>query len=75
MRGRLLITLALDERTIDMMLDDELGHNFHDVGRHWHGFHMVGPCIGEPFSLGWIGRYGEDLMRPSLRCNWTQGCP
>lgn len=58
-----------------MMLGDELGDNFHDVGRHWYGFHMVGIRVGEPFSLGWIGRYGEDFIRPSPRRNWTQGCP
>jgi hypothetical protein len=75
MRGRLLVTLALDERPIDMMLGDELSDNFHDFGRHWQGFDKVGTGIGERFSLSWIGRYGEDFMRPSLRGNWTQGRP
>jgi hypothetical protein len=37
-RGRFLITLTLDEGTLDMMLGDEHSEDFYDVSRHRHGF-------------------------------------
>src|SRR5258705_6929598 len=33
-QGRLLVTLTLDEETLDMMSGDELNDDFYDVRRH-----------------------------------------
>ena len=39
-----MITLTLDEGTLDMMLDDELTDDFYDVRWHRHGFDKVAPA-------------------------------
>ena len=42
---RLLITLTLDEGTLDMMLGDELYDGVYDLRRHWHGFDKIAAGI------------------------------
>jgi hypothetical protein len=71
---RLLITLTLDEGTLDMMLGDELHDGVYDLRRHWHCFDKIAAGIGESLSLGRISRYGKNLIWP-LPGNRTQGNP
>ena len=68
-----MITLTLDEGTLDMMFGgDELTDDFYDVRWHRHGFDKVATGIGECLSFGRISRYGKNLIWP-LRRSWTQG--
>src|SRR5437879_4333461 len=53
-RGRLPITLTLDEGTLNMMLGDEFTDDFYDVRWHRHGFDKVATGIGECLSFGRI---------------------
>ena len=71
---RLLIALAFDEGTVDMMFGDKLPDDLGEFGRHGHLIDQIVAGVGEPFAFRWISGDTQQFVRRPRSCR-TQNDP
>ena len=56
------VAVPFHERSLDMMLGDELPDTLDDDERHWHGLDQIAASICKGFSFGRISRYTKNFI-------------